>query len=117
MLGIPPLVPYGADQTIYLVVEASGPEAPTRTTEREDIETIITDLLSGRFSDPIKVVAYNTLEHWSEDLSRDVVQEVLCRCDIEGQEVPDYLEEFVSNSFIPPRQPDLEASSSNKSGA
>ncbi len=100
MLGIPPVVPYGADQTIYLVVEAFEPEAPARTTEREDIETIVTELLSGRYVDPIKVVAFNTLEHWSDDLSRDVAQEILCRCDIDGQEVPDYLEEFISNNVI-----------------
>jgi hypothetical protein len=112
MFGIPPVVPYGADQTVYLVVEA-----PARTTERADIETIVSELLSGRFIDPIKVLAFNTLEHWSEDLSRDVAQEILCRCDIEGRTVPDYLEEFVSNSSIPPPQSDLRASHSNKSRA
>jgi hypothetical protein len=109
MPGIPAIVPYGADQTIYLVVEASGPEALARTTERTEIETVITDLLSGRFSDPIKVLAYNTLEHWADDLSKDVAQEILCRCDIEGQKVPDYLEDFVGNSFI--RSPQAQAKS------
>jgi hypothetical protein len=57
MPGIPAIVPYGADQTIYLVVEASGPEALGRTTERTEIETVITELLSGRFGDPVKVLA------------------------------------------------------------
>jgi hypothetical protein len=117
MREIPPGVPYGADETVYVVVETLGPEAPARTTERADIETIITELLSGRFNDPIKVVAYNTLEHWTDDLSRDVAQEILCRCDIEGEEVPDYLEEFISNSFVPSRQADFKASCSNQSHA
>ncbi|MEH2627610.1 hypothetical protein V1292_005665 [Bradyrhizobium sp. AZCC 1719] len=96
MRGFPPIVPYGADQTIYLVLEA-GPDAIVRKVERTDFETIVTDLLSGQFRDPIEVVAFDTLEHWSEDLSKDVAREIQCRCDIEGQKVPDYLEDFVGS--------------------
>jgi hypothetical protein len=96
MRGFPPIVPYGADQTIYLVLEA-GPDSIVRKVERTDFETIIADLLSGQFRDPIEVVAFNTLEHWRKDLSRDVAREIQCRCDIEGLKIPDYLEDFVSN--------------------
>ena len=99
MHGCPSSVPYGADQTVYLVVEASGPDAGVRKTERSDIETVISDLLSGRFSDPVEVLAFNTLEHWSDNLSKDVAREIRCRCDIEGHEVPAYLEEFVDRAF------------------
>jgi len=53
--------------------------------------------LSGQFHDPIEVVAFNTLEHWSEDLSIDVAREIQCRCDIEGHKVPDHLDDFVSS--------------------
>lgn len=95
MRGFPPTVPYGADQTIYLVLEAE-PDAIVKV-ERTDFETIIADLLSGQFRDPIEVIAFNTLEHWSEDLSRDVAREIQCRCDIEGHKVPDYLEDFVGS--------------------
>jgi hypothetical protein len=70
MREFPQSVPYGADQTVYLVVEGSGPHGIARKTERADIETVIADLLSGQFSDPIEVVAFNTLEHWSDDLSK-----------------------------------------------
>jgi hypothetical protein len=98
MRGLPPIVPYGADQTIYLVVEGLGPNGTTRQTERADIETVISDLLSGQFNDPIEVVAFNTLEHWTDDLSKDVAKEIRCRCDIEGNEVPVYLEEFVGRT-------------------
>ena len=99
MQGFPSIVPYGADQTVYLVVETSGPAAVALKTERTDIESIIADLLSGRFNDPVRVLAFNTLEHWSDDLSKDVAREIQCRCDIEGREVPDYLEDFVGNSI------------------
>ena len=95
MRGCPPTVPYGADQTIYLVVEGSGQNGTARKTERADIETVIADLLSGQFNDPIEVVAFNTLEHWTDDLSKDIAREIRCRCDIEGHDVPAYLDEFV----------------------
>ena len=98
MHGFPPVVPYGADQTIYLVVEGPSRHGIARQSERADIETVISDLLSGKFSDPIEVVAFNTLEHWSDDLSRDIAREIRCRCDIDGYDVPDYLREFVGRT-------------------
>lgn len=101
MQGFPPVVPFGADQTIYVVVEAHPPHASCDVAgkaERTDIETVISDLLAGRFSDPIEVLAFNTIEHWRDDLSEFVAQEICCRCDIEGQGVPAYLQEFVSRA-------------------
>ena len=98
MHGYPPIVPFGADQTIYLVVENPGPHAIVGSAERTDIETVISDLLSGRFSDPIEVLAFNTIEHWSEDLSIDVAREIRSRCDIDGCDIPAYLQEFVSRA-------------------
>ena len=98
MRGFPPNVPYGADQTLYLVVEGPGQHGIARETERADIETVIADLLSGRFNDPIEVVAFNTLEHWSDDLSQDVAREIRCRCGIDGYDVPVYLDEFVGRT-------------------
>jgi hypothetical protein len=98
MRGFPQSVPYGADQTLYLVVEGPGQHGIARETERADIETVIADLLSGRFNDPIEVVAFNTLEHWSDDLSKDIAREIRCRCDIDGHDVPVYLDEFVSRT-------------------
>jgi len=98
MRGFPKSVPYGADQTVYLVVEGSGPHGIARKTERADIETVLSDLLSGHFSDPIEVVAFNTLEHWSDDLSQDVAREIRCRCDIDGYDVPVHLDEFLGRT-------------------
>jgi hypothetical protein len=94
----PSIVPYGADQTIYLVVDNLGSLGSVfRETEieRADSETVIADLLSGQFSDPVRVVAFNTLEHWSEDFSNEIASEIQTRCDIAGDCVPDHLEDFV----------------------
>ena len=101
MLRTSPTVPYGADQTVYLVVEALGTGGLTRETavERTDLETIITELLAGRFNSPIGVLAFNTLEHWTDDLSNHVAREIQCRCDIDGCNIPDYLDDFVGNSI------------------
>jgi hypothetical protein len=103
----PRIVPYGADQTVYLVVDRFGRLGTVyRETEveRTDLETIITDLMSGQFNDPVRVVAFNTLENWSEDISKQIAGEIQTRCDIEGVSVPDHLSDFVASHSGPIRQ-------------
>jgi hypothetical protein len=94
----PAAVPYGADQTVYLVVDSFGSRnAVYREAEfeRADLEAAIGDLLAGRFNNPVRVIAYNTLEHWTEDVSAQVAAELRSRCDIDGQPVPEHLQDFV----------------------
>lgn len=91
-------VPYGADQTIYLVVDRQGRQGTVYCEieiERTDIETIVADILAGQFHDPVRVTAYNTLEHWSRDISREIAAEIQTRCDIEGTAVPEHVDDFV----------------------
>jgi hypothetical protein len=104
MREFPSTVPYGADLTVYQVLETPGIGGTARTTERADLETIIAELLSGRFHDPIRILAFNTLEHWTEDVSEDVAREIQCRCDIEGRHLPDYLEDFAGRRVARPGQ-------------
>ncbi len=93
----PKIVPYGADETVYLVVDSFRTGTVYRETEveRADLETIIADLLTGQFNDPVHVVAFNTLEHWAEDVSTDIASEISTRCDIDGLPVPEHLSDFV----------------------
>jgi hypothetical protein len=94
------IVPYGADQTVYLVVDGLGQRGTfhqEREIERTDLETVLAELMSGQFSDPVRVVAFNTLEHWSEDVSMDVAREIQCRCDIDGLDAPQYLAGFMEH--------------------
>ena len=105
--SIVPIVPYGADQAVYLVVDHFGRLGTAyRETdvERTDLERVITDLMSGQFNDPVRVVAFNTLEHWAQDVSRDVALEIQSRCDIDGHDVPDTLRDFVDSHAGPDRQ-------------
>jgi hypothetical protein len=105
--SVVPMVPYGADQTVYLVVDCFGRLGTAyRETdiERTDLETVITDLMSGQFNDPVRVLAFNTLEHWAQDVSRDVALEIQSRCDIDGHDVPETLRDFVDSYAGPDRQ-------------
>jgi hypothetical protein len=94
----PSTVPYGADQTVYLVGDRFGRLGSFYReieVERTDLETIITDLMSGQFNDPVRVVAFNTVEGWARDVSRDVAHELRRRCDLELTELPAGAEDFV----------------------
>jgi hypothetical protein len=72
--------------------------------ERADLETIIADLMSGQFNDPMRVVAFNRLEHWSEDVTEYVAFEIQTRYDIEGASVPEHIRDFVETFTGPDRQ-------------
>jgi hypothetical protein len=93
----PSIVPNETDQTVYLVADDFGKtgrawrEADIETT---DLETVVTDLLSGQYINPICVVAFNTAERWSEDVSADVAQEIRRRCDLQMRDVPFFLQDF-----------------------
>jgi hypothetical protein len=102
----PSLVPYGADQTVYLVIDriAGGTVYRETEVERTDLETIITDLMSGQFNEPVRMVAFNTLEHWSEDVSEYIAFEIQTRYDIEGVDVPEHIRDFVASHVGPDRQ-------------
>jgi hypothetical protein len=103
----PSIVPYGAAQTIYLVVDRFGGLGTVyRETEveRTDLETIITDLMSGQFNGPVRVVVLNTLEHWAQDVPKEVAFEIQSRRDIDGHDVPEALEDFVDSCASPDRR-------------
>jgi hypothetical protein len=93
----PGIVPFSADETAYLVVDSISNGTVYRETEIEnaDLETVISDLLTGQYNCPLRVIAFNTLEHWSDDVSSAVAAEIQTRCDIEGVPVPEHLADFV----------------------
>ena len=101
MTGLPLTVPYGADQTLYLVMDTFGPRdlQLQNPIERPDLDTVINDLMLARFNNPVGIYAFNTLEHWTADISKNAAEEIQCRCDIEGAPVPAHLEDFVANSL------------------
>ena len=94
----PSIVPAGDDQNVYLVVDDFGRNGRAyRETDVEaaDLETTITDLMGGEYSNPIRVVAFNTAEHWSEDVSEDVAREIRRRFDLQAAAVPSTIQDFI----------------------
>src|SRR5262249_21729940 len=63
--------------------------------ERIDRETVITDLLEGQYSDPVRVVAFNTAEGWSRDVSEDIAKELALRLALEDCDTSATLQGFV----------------------
>lgn len=97
-LPAPSVVPFGADQTLFVVVDRTGRKGGglcEAEIEQTDFESIISDLLSGRFGDPVRVIAFNTLEHWAQDVSAEVAREIQTRSDIDGEALPEHLQDFV----------------------
>jgi hypothetical protein len=103
----PSIVPNGHDQTFYIVVNNYGKLGPAFAetgVAEADLETTITDLMSGQYSNPVRVVAFNTSEHWSEDASEDVAREIMRRLDLAGGALPSSLAAFVDSHVGPDRQ-------------
>ena len=94
----PSIVPRGDDQNVYLVVDDFGRNGRVyreADVETADLETVIVDLLDGQYHSPVKVVAFNTAEGWSQDVSEDIAQELRRRCDLQLRDVPSTIQDFV----------------------
>ena len=83
------------------VLPAAWREADYETT---DLETVIQDLLTGQYGNPIRVVAFNTAERWSEDVFEDVAHELRRRCDLQVRELPAAISDFVERHEGPDRR-------------
>jgi hypothetical protein len=87
----PSIVPAGEDQNVYMLVDDLGRLGriwPEMNLESIDLETVIADLLTGRYNNPIQVVSFNIAEGWARDLSEDVAQELRRPCGLQLSEVP-----------------------------
>jgi hypothetical protein len=94
----PSIVPRGDDENVYLVADDPGRSGriwPEADLERTDLETVILDLLEGQYKNPIRVISFNIAEHWSQDISADVAQELRRRCDLQQQDIPFFLQDLV----------------------
>ena len=99
----PSIVPDGDDQNVYLVVDDFGRNGRAyrgTDVENADLETVIIDLLDGRYKNPIRVVAFNTAGGWSQDVSGDVADELRRRCDLQLRDVPSSLSDFVERHAV-----------------
>src|SRR2546423_14883920 len=87
------------DVTVYLVLDHFGRLGSAyRETDEEhaDLENVINNMMHGEYNAPKRVVAFNTGEKWSADVSEDVAWEVQKRASTRGLALPTQRDHFVS---------------------
>ena len=93
----PGLVPH-FDVTVHIVLDDFGKVGRVyRETSEEDttLGLVVDDLLTGQFNNPVRVVAFNTSEGWSRDVSEDVAREVVRRVAGSGRPLAASSRQFV----------------------
>ena len=104
----PSIVPAAADTAVYLVEDNLGPKFGRVYCETDsaqaDRETALSNLYTGQYYDPVRVMAFNTSEGWSRDVSHEFAVELQRRADLEGKELTGTLAGFVEFYTRPARQ-------------
>jgi hypothetical protein len=70
------------DVDFYLVIEGFGDRGPSfleTDVAQAARATIVSNMISGEYRDPLRVVAFNTVEGWSRDVSEEIAYDVLDR--------------------------------------
>ena len=95
----PPLVPTeGFDTDVHVVMEELdhlGRVYRETDEERADRETLIRDLIAGRYGQPVRIVAFNTAQGWCRDVSEEIARELLKRAYALGGELTEPVNAFV----------------------
>jgi hypothetical protein len=92
----PSIIPDSIDRDIYIVLDDFGLSAQVwrETNDAEaDRATLIHDLLDGQYA-PIRIVAFNTAQCWSRDVTEEIASELRQRCADRG-DVPKSLQDFL----------------------
>jgi hypothetical protein len=95
-----PLVPGqpAFDVTVYIVLNDFGPlgRAYCETDETDaDEETLVENILSGQYSQPLGVVAFNAAEGWARDVTEDIARAVLSRASTERRSIGVATQDFL----------------------
>src|ERR1700676_4292527 len=86
----PSIVPHGADRDTYVVLNDFGRlgrawcEADEQGTDRK---TLIRRLMEDQYSHPGRIVAFNTAEGWSRNITTEIAAELKQLRD-EGENIP-----------------------------
>ena len=68
------------DDTVYLVLDDFGSLGQAyRETDpgQADRQTVLSNLLSGEYRRPVRIVAFNTTEGWARDVTAEFANEAL----------------------------------------
>ena len=94
----PPLVPEGFDTDVYIVLDEIGQLGRVyRETDEEgaDRETVIRQLVDGEYHRPVRIVAFNTAQRWSRDVTEEIAREIKDRASRKGEELTGPVQAFV----------------------
>ena len=100
-----PLVPGQPtfDVTVYIVlnyfVSRLGHAYCETGDDEADENTAIENILSGQYSHPLRVVAFNTDEGWARDVTEDIARAVLDRAQKEDRPIGKGALEFLEHSL------------------
>jgi hypothetical protein len=87
-------------EDIYLVLQDFGRIGRAwRETDEDgaDRATLVRDLLAGEYNNPVRIVAFNTAEGWSRDVTVDIADEVRRRY-VEFDDIPESVLAFLEAS-------------------
>jgi hypothetical protein len=102
MLNLTPLAPDEADVTVHIVLNDFGDlgRAYAETDEAEaDEATIVENILSGQYSCPLRVVAFNTAEGWARDVTEDIAAAVVSKALSEHRSIAKAAQEFLERTL------------------
>ena len=93
----PSIVPEDTNRDIYLVLDHFGIGRVRRETDETDANwtKLMQDLLDGQYDEPVRIVAFNTAEGWSRDVTDEIARELRKRCADRG-EIPVSLQDFLA---------------------
>jgi hypothetical protein len=63
--------------------------------EQADRATIIRRLIDGQYNNPVRIVAFNTSQGWSRDVSAEIAKEIKERSGRKGEELSQGLSEWI----------------------
>ena len=95
-----PASDYPQDVTVYLVVNDFG-ELGKAYVETDIAEADRVNFLSGQYSSALRVVAFNTAEGWSRDVSEDIANEVLERAFDADENLSEDTKRFIGRHVSP----------------
>ena len=97
MRGSPSIAPHGPQQDTYIVLDDFGSLGRAwRETDEAGANraALIRNLLDGQYENPVRVVAFNTTEGWSRDVTVDIADELRRRY-VEYDDVPETVLAFM----------------------
>ena len=77
MRTAPSIVPHGGDHDTYIVLDDFGHLGRCwRETDADADDRQIRDLVEGQYKNPVRIVAFNTAEGWSRDVTIEIAEEL-----------------------------------------